>query len=114
MSAAAAGFPTRSLSPLVPTSSDNGTAKSNLQIQIPPLPSKDGQISGETTDSPSPTPLPGPESAPPIEHPFANSTAKIEVIRSPAGSASGIDIEEEARLYDELRRTAKIKLPPVR
>lgn len=34
-------------------------------------------------------------------HPFASSTSKLEVIRS---ATDKIDVEEEARLYDELCR----------
>lgn len=37
-------------------------------------------------------------------HPFASSTAKLEIIPSSATSDK-IDIEEEARLYDELCRS---------
>lgn len=35
-------------------------------------------------------------------HPFASSTAKLEII--PSSATSHIDVEEEARLYDELCR----------
>lgn len=37
-------------------------------------------------------------------HPFASSTAKLEIIRSSLTSHNNIDVEEEARLYDELCR----------
>jgi hypothetical protein len=37
-------------------------------------------------------------------HPFAHSTAKLELIPA-STSADGIDVEEEARLYDDLCRT---------
>ena len=37
-------------------------------------------------------------------HPFAGSTAKLEIIPSSATS-NKIDVEEEARLYDELCRS---------
>ncbi|KAJ3565534.1 hypothetical protein NP233_g7570 [Leucocoprinus birnbaumii] len=105
--AAAAGFPTRSLSPPGPKSSTN---KANvLQIQIPPPRRSTTQLNSDET--PSPTPLPGPESAP--IHPFANSNAKLELLPPSSAGFGGIDIEEEARLYDELRRTAKLELPPV-
>ena len=41
---------------------------------------------------------------PPV-HPFANSTSKLELIpSSTTTTADGIDVEEEARLYDELCR----------
>ena len=36
-------------------------------------------------------------------HPFASSTAKLEILQSSANSDM-IDVEEEARLYDELCR----------
>ena len=36
------------------------------------------------------------------QHPFAASTAKLELLPPDTLTASGIDIEEEARLYDEL------------
>ncbi|KAF5354117.1 hypothetical protein D9756_006888 [Leucocoprinus leucothites] len=107
ISAAAAGFPTRSLSPSLPIVPQN-KAK-NLHIQIPPARHPDRE--NNTDETPSPTPLPGPESAP--IHPFANSTAKLELLPPSSAGLSGIDIEEEARLYDELRRTAKLELPPV-
>lgn len=98
--AADTGFPTRSLL------SNTTTAKSSkLQIQIPPNKGLNGH------ESPSPTPFPGPESAP--IHPFAHSTAKLELLPPSTAGLSGIDIEEEAQLYDELRRTAKLELPPV-
>ena len=37
-------------------------------------------------------------------HPFANSTAKLELIPETTKDG-GIDVEAEARLYDELCRT---------
>ena len=52
-----------------------------------------------------------PESVPRLEasnrkastaHPFAHSTAKLELIPNASLRADGIDIEAEARLYDEL------------
>lgn len=81
------------------------TKSSKLQIQIPP--NKGLNDHG----SPSPTPFPGPESAP--IHPFSRSTAKLELLPPSTAGLSGIDIEEEAQLYDELRRTARLELPPV-
>jgi len=98
--AAEAGFPTR------PLSSNTTTTKSTkLQIQIPPNKGLNDH------KSPSPTPFPEPESAP--IHPFSHSTAKLELVPPLTAGLSGIDIEEEAQLYDELRRTAKLELPPV-
>lgn len=110
--AADAGFPTRSLSPLSASSSSTTTKSSNppnLQIQIPSI--HYSAREPNFNDTSSPTPLPGPESAP--IHPFAHSTAKLELLPPSTAGLSGIDIEEEARLYDELRRTAKSELPPV-
>lgn len=38
-------------------------------------------------------------------HPFAHSTAKLELIPNASIRADGIDVEAEAQLYDELCRT---------
>jgi hypothetical protein len=65
-SGATAGFPTRSLDPRNPS----------LQIQIPPP-----RSTSVTDDTPSPTPFPGPESAPP--EPIAHSTAQLEHLLLP-------------------------------
>lgn len=41
-----------------------------------------------------------PTSSTPEKHPFANTTSKLEIVKP---STSGdIDVEEEAKLYDEL------------
>uniref|UniRef100_A0A8H8CE75 Endosomal/vacuolar adapter protein YPT35 n=1 Tax=Psilocybe cubensis TaxID=181762 RepID=A0A8H8CE75_PSICU len=40
----------------------------------------------------------------PTSHPFAHTTAKLVLIPS-VSTVDGIDVEEEARLYDELSRT---------
>jgi hypothetical protein len=40
------------------------------------------------------------QDAAPIDHPFASSTSKLEILHPV--TASGIDVEEEARLYEEL------------
>jgi len=46
------------------------------------------------------------QDAPPIDdahyHPFASSTAKLELLPPDSLTASGIDVEAEARLYDQL------------
>lgn len=100
------------MSPLSASSSSTTTKSSNppnLQIQIPSI--HYSAREPNFNDTSSPTPLPGPESAP--IHPFAHSTAKLELLPPSTAGLSGIDIEEEARLYDELRRTAKSELPPV-
>ncbi|KIM38455.1 hypothetical protein M413DRAFT_447714 [Hebeloma cylindrosporum] len=46
-----------------------------------------------------------PEPITPQVHPFANSTSKLELIPSESTTLDGINVEEEARLYDELCRT---------
>lgn len=57
------------------------------------------------------TPILTPPCEPHIEagpqvHPFANSTSKLELIPpSLSTTVDGIDVEEEARLYDELCRS---------
>jgi hypothetical protein len=46
--------------------------------------------------------VPIPTSSTPEEHPFANTTSKLEILKP---STSGdIDVEGEAKLYDELCR----------
>ena len=57
--------------------------------------------------TPKPTPLREPhvEGAPQV-HPFANSTSRLELIPpSSSITVDGINVEEEARLYDELCRS---------
>ena len=39
-----------------------------------------------------------------MKHPFAHTTSKLELLPSGSGSRGTIDVEEEARLYDELSR----------
>jgi hypothetical protein len=48
----------------------------------------------------------------PPRHPFANSKSKLELI--PSGTADGIDVAEEAALYDDLCRTYEDETEGVR
>ena len=50
--------------------------------------------------------LPRGDTAAPQVHPFANSTSKLELIpSSTTTTVDGINVEEEARLYDQLCRS---------
>lgn len=91
-----------SISPDMASGSSFTSANTSVDIPIlakmPPL--RRGSIDYEPPDScPHPTSTQGV-----IAHPFAGSSAKLVLI--PANeTADGIDVEEEARLYDELSRS---------
>lgn len=99
---------TQSSQPLALTSQDTASGSSfttpNKSADIPILANmsslRRGSIDYEPPDSrPHPTSTQGV-----IAHPFVSSDAKLVLIPS-SSTADGIDIEEEARLYDELSRS---------
>ncbi|KAF8956778.1 hypothetical protein BDZ97DRAFT_1849600, partial [Flammula alnicola] len=79
----------------VSTASASGSASaSSPQPNTTPQPSRKPQRPSEPELQPQADPV----------HPFAHSTAKLELIPTTT-NADGINVEEESRLYDDLCRT---------
>ena len=76
------------------------TALVNVSTELAISPGLDSATTSTSTASSSSAHLESPQQ---WIHPFAGSTAKLEILPSSANSDM-IDVEEEARLYDELCR----------
>ena len=94
------------MSKIGPGRLDSGKKKPTMLVNVSTeVTASSGSLAGPTTAASSSSAHSTDLDSPPQEwfHPFADSTAKLEILPSSANSDM-IDVEEEARLYNELCR----------